>query len=257
MATLSDLRQELDQWSDAGLEARVWWRDDDAGTGGPQLNRLLEIATAAGAIVHLAAIPEQMTEAGRTRILAADCAWVIQHGFSHIDHAPRGEGSWELGSHRPVPVILGELAEGKARLERAFGDRFLPVVTPPWGRIAPEVAERLPDIGVHCVSLTTPRPGKFRAPNLLEISTCCDPINWRGGAHFAGLKKATRHFVEHLRRRRQCHSSQTGEGEEPSGLLTHHLDHDAEIWAYVETLVRALSGHPAVRWVVLSEYWEN
>ena len=256
MATLSDLNEELDQWSDAGLEAAVWWRDDDAGADGPQLNRLLEIATVAGAIVHLAAIPERMTQTGKTRILAADGARVIQHGFSHFDHAPPGEGSWELGSHRPILVTLGELAEGKARLERAFGDRFIPVVTPPWGRIAPEVAERLPDIGVHCVSLTTARAAKYRAPNLLEISICCDPINWRGGAHLATLEKPMRHFVEHLRHRRQCLLSGKGDGDEPSGLLSHHLDHDAEIWAFVETLVSALSAHPAVRWVVLSEYLE-
>ncbi|HSG95238.1 MAG TPA: glycosyl transferase family 28, partial [Afifellaceae bacterium] len=177
MAMLSDLTEELDQWSDAGLEATVWWRDDDAGADGPQLDRLLEVASAAGAIVHLAAIPEHLTEAGQARILAADCAWVLAHGFSHIDHAPPGEGSWELGGHRPISVILGELAAGKARLERAFGDRFIPVVTPPWGRIAPQVAERLPDIGVYCVSLTAPRAAKFLAPNLLEISVCCDPIN--------------------------------------------------------------------------------
>ena len=257
MAMLSDLTEELDQWSDAGLEATVWWRDDDAGADGPQLNRLLEIATAAGAIVHLAAIPEHLTQTGETRILAADGARVIQHGFSHFDHAPPGEGSWELGSHRPISVTLGELAEGKARLEAAFGDRFIPVVTPPWGRIAPEIAERLPDIGVHCVSLTTSRPARYRAPNLLEISVCCDPINWRGGAHFAGPEKPMRHFVEHLRHRRQCLLSGKGDGDEPSGLLTHHLDHDAEIWAFVETLVSALSAHPAARWVVLNEFLED
>ena len=257
MATLSDLTEELDQWSDAGLEATVWWRNDDAGTDSPQMDRLLEIATAADAIVHLAAIPEHLTETARVAILAADCAWVLEHGFSHIDHAPPGEGSWELGAHRPVSVTLGELAEGKARLERAFGDRFIPVVTPPWGRIAPEVAERLPGIGVHCVSLTTSRPARWRAPNLLEISICCDPINWRGGAHFAGSEKATRHFVEHLRHRRQCLLSGKGDGDEPSGLLTHHLDHDAETWAFVETLVGALSGHPAARWVVLNEFLED
>ena len=257
MATLTDFRQELDQWSDAGLEATVWWRNDDTGTDGPQLGRLLEIATAAGAIVHLAAIPEHLTKAERSTISQADCAWVLQHGFSHIDHAPPGEGSWELGNHRPVSVTLGELAEGKTRLEDAFGDRFIPVLTPPWGRIAPEIAGQLPDIGVHCVSLTTARPARYRMPNLLEISVCCDPINWRGGAHFAGSEKTMRHFVDHLRRRRQCHLSGGGDGDEPSGLLTHHLDHDLEIWAFVETLVNALSNHPAARWVVLNEYLES
>jgi hypothetical protein len=257
MAMLNDLNEELNQWSDAGLEATVWWRNDDTGTDGPQLNRLLEIATAAGAIVHLAAIPEHLTEAECSTILAADCAWVLQHGFSHIDHAPPGEGAWELGSHRSISVILGELAEGKARLEAAFGGRFIPVLTPPWGRIAPEVAERLPELGVPCVSLTTARPTKYCMPNLLEISICCDPINWRGGAHFAGSEKPLRHFVEHLRRRRQCHLSETGDGDEPSGLLTHHLDHDAEIWTFVETLVSALSDHPAARWVVLKEFLED
>ncbi len=257
MTTLSDLKEELDRWSDAGLEATVWWRDDDAGAAGPQLDRLLEIAAAAGAIVHTAVIPEHLTEAGRLRILAADSARVLAHGFAHIDHAPPGEGSWELGSHRPVSVTLAELARGKARLEAAFGERFLPVVSPPWGRIAPEVAGRLPGLGLPCVSLTMPRAARFLAPDLLEISVCCDPINWRGGAKFAGSEKPLRHFVGHLRRRRRCHLSGIGDCDEPSGLLTHHLDHDTEIWAFVEALVTALSDHPAARWVALNEFIGN
>jgi hypothetical protein len=41
---------------------------------------------------------------------------ILQHGYAHVDHAPEGAGSWELGDHRPQDAVLEELALGFARL---------------------------------------------------------------------------------------------------------------------------------------------
>ena len=40
---------------------------------------------------------------------------------------------------------------------------------------------------------------------------------------------------------------------EPTGLLTHHPAHDAPAWAFLETLLDRLAGHPAVRFVEAGE----
>ena len=41
--------------------------------------------------------------------------------------------------------------------------------------------------------------------------------------------------------------------DEPIGLLTHHLAHDAVAWEFVETLLAETSHHPAVAWKPAAE----
>ena len=44
----------------------------------------------------------------------------------------------------------------------------------------------------------------------------------------------------------------------PRGFLfEHHIDHDAEIWGFVEELSLALNAHPATRWVAFDELFEE
>ena len=44
-------------------------------------------------------------------------------------------------------LVLGELGTGRMALERLFGARPLPVLVPPWNRIAPALVPTLPEIG--------------------------------------------------------------------------------------------------------------
>jgi hypothetical protein len=43
------------------------------------------------------------------------------------------------------------------------------------------------------------------------------------------------------------------EAGEPLGLLTHHLDHDAGLWAFLGDFFRATAAHPAARWIKVEE----
>jgi hypothetical protein len=139
------------------------------------------------------------------------------------------------------------------KLDAVFGKQFDPVMAPPWTRIAPEVTARLAEVGYKGLSLVATRKAKFAAPGLLEVNARCEPIKWKGGARFTGTERALDDVVSHLRDRR------TGaeDPEEPTGLLTHHIDHDEHIWGFVDELTIALNAHPATRWVTFDELLEE
>jgi hypothetical protein len=247
MASWSDLDRELDRWADLGLQASLWWRDDDAAELTLEVERLIGLAAAVGVPVHLAVIPARLADDLTAVLSASPRARVLQHGYAHIDHAPKGEGSWELGPHRPRGETLGELETGFTRLADAFGQRFLPVLVPPWTRIDPDLIPCLPGIGFRALSMEGSRRGLFVAPAVMALNAHCDPIKWKGGPRFTGTERALDEVVGHLAARRQGRADPA----EPTGLCTHHLAHDAEIWGFVEALLERTVGHPAVRWIGL------
>ena len=247
--TWADLTAELDAWRAAGRIARFWWRDDDAGPVTPALEHLLAVAARGAAPVALAVIPADTGSPLAQHLRAAPRACVIQHGFAHVDHAPKGAGGWELGADRPLATVVGDLTDGCDLLRRLFGDRFVPVMVPPWNRIAPPVTASLPTLGFAALSQFGPRPTPHAAPGLHLINAHCDPIKWRGGAHFTGTASALSDVVDHLRDRRAGRA----DADEPTGLLTHHADMDGLAWAFVEDLAAAVNDHPAAAWVTVAE----
>ena len=54
---LRALARELDLWADQGLQARFWWRDDDAEDASPALARLLLLRRKLGLPLAVAVIP--------------------------------------------------------------------------------------------------------------------------------------------------------------------------------------------------------
>ena len=74
------------------------------------------------------------------------------------------------------------------------------------------------------------------AEGLVQINTHIDPIDWRGGGGLAPEEMVISHIVRLLQDRRMGHADAT----EPLGVLTHHLVHDAAIWAFSEQLINRL-----------------
>ncbi len=253
MATWNDLQAELDRWSAEGREATIWWRDDDACLPHPNLGRLLNTAARADAPIHMATIPAWLTQEVVDLFQATPHVRVVQHGFAHMNHAAKGQGAWELGTHRPIDAVLAEMRLGLDKLAGVFGSQFIPVMAPPWTRIAPEVTARLAEVGFKGLSLVATRKAKYAAPGLLEVNARCEPIKWKGGARFTGTERALDDVVSHLRDRRTA----AEDPEEPTGLLTHHIDHDEHIWGFVDELTVALNAHPATRWVTFDELFEE
>jgi hypothetical protein len=234
------LARELDRWGAVGRAATLWWRDDDASAPSPALDRLLALG-AGRAPVALAVVPEPAGEMLARRLATAPFARVLQHGWAHRNHRPAGERSAEYATDRPLAVMTDELARGRERLRDLFGARALPVLVPPWNRIDDAVVAALPALGLRYLSVFGPRaPG---TPSV--VNTHVDPIAWRAGRGFVGEEKALGALVRQLADRR----SGTVDDAEPTGLLTHHLVHDAALWRFLDRLLARTAAHPAARWL--------
>ncbi|MGY0791259.1 polysaccharide deacetylase family protein [Azospirillum argentinense] len=237
------LTAELDAWAAAGRAATLWWRDDDAVEPTPDLDRMIALSVEIGAPLALAVIPAGVTDALAPVVDAAPTVTVLQHGWSHTNHAAPPAKKTELGADRPTIAVLAELAEGRSVLDRRFGQRALPVLVPPWNRIAPGTTAGLPGAGFAGLSVFGPR--RVSTVNMMCVNTHIDPVAWKNGKRFLGDAESLGMAVAHLRARRLG----TVDAAEATGLLTHHLVMDGETWAFTERFLTVTRRHPAARWL--------
>lgn len=244
LAAWSRLDAELSRWADAGRVATLWWRDDDAVAPGPALERLIDLTGTHAIPLTVAVIPRDATEALAAALTRARHATVSQHGWAHTNHAPVGEKKAELGAHRPVHAVTADIVLGADRLDALVGRRSR-WLTPPWNRIAADLPQRLDPARFLGVSGFGPRP----SGDLRVCNTHVDPIDWKGrhGAVRSCLPETLilDQLIAHLAARRLGRADPT----EPTGLLTHHKDHDAALWRFLTALTERLSGDRRVRWV--------
>ena len=249
-----DLADELEEWEELGMEPTFWWRDDDAGGPSEALDRLIE--TMDGEPLGLAVVPhpadgEPVGEALVERLSAPDASAVrvLQHGYRHINHEVPGGRKSEFGFGESEPreqqVILGELRWGRLHLEKLFGEKFLPVLVPPWNRIGNQTRTALTWMGYRGLSTAKPRPRLLAATGVLWCNTHCDPIDWRGSREFVGEETALTQILDHLEARREGDADES----EPTGFLTHHLAMDDASWAFAEKLREWVREQPAARFV--------
>lgn len=239
------LAAELDAWEAAGRSATFWWRDDDATRCGERLSRLFDAAGAAP--LTLAVIPAVVHDnlavaLGDHRAVGGRVS-VVQHGYAHFNHAPPTEKSAEYGPHRPADVMIAELGKGREELDSLFGSVFRPILTPPWNRISPTLVSRLGEAGLAGLSTFGARPANSAST---ITNTHVDIIDWRGSRGFAGEERALSAAVSHLSARR----TGAADADEPTGLLTHHRDHDDACWRFVDRFIAAVASHPAGLWTV-------
>jgi hypothetical protein len=243
----ASLDGELSRWTDAGRVATLWWRDDDAAAATPALDQLLAMRRTYDLGLALAVIPATMEASLPARLHEEpDGVVVLQHGYAHQNHAAAGEKTVELGPHRPAPIVIGELGTGLLSMTQTFGARFLPVMAPPWNRISPALVAVLPEIGFRGLSTYGVRARVEPVRGLLQVNTHVGPIRWRPTRGFLGDDWIVNTLVEELRARRTAPPT-SPIVHEPTGILTHHLVHDDDIWMFLDRLWSRLRAHPAVR----------
>ena len=243
MADWNDLARELDAWDANGRRATFWWRDDDATGVTPELERLLAIGAETHAPVSLAVIPKDANGALRDRLAGCALATALQHGWSHENHAPPEDRQEEYGPHRPADVMIEELSGGWNRMT-SF-ERALPVLVAPWNRMDSSLLPALPKAGLGAVSTLGPRETADPAPGVRRTNVHVDIVDWGGTRGFVGTDAALDQVVGHLADRREGRA----DGEEPTGLMTHHLFHDEGCWWFVDEIIRRTRAHPAARWL--------
>ncbi len=231
--------QELARWSEVGRTPALWWRDDDAAEATPELERLLGLQRATQMPLALAIVPANATTALADRLAQAPGVDLLQHGYAHTNHALAPDKKSELGPHRPAMLVLGDLATGWMALERLFGDRALPVLVPPWNRIAPALVPALPEIGYRGLSTFGARRRVHPVAGLQQVNTHVDLIDWRSRS-FVGEEAA---FVAlHA----ALAASRTGTGE-PVGILSHHLAMDEGAWDFLNSFWEKIAAMPGLK----------
>lgn len=235
----SPLTAELALWRRENLPLPLWWRDDDAVANTPALARLTRLAQDTGLPVHIAVIPDLIEQSLPLVVDITPDLIPIIHGWRHISHAPQGAKNAEFG--QPRAGADGELRGGLHRLRGRFGARLLPLFVPPWNRMDPAYFPVLADAGYRAISTYGPRESN-KAEGLHRINTHIDPIFWRGDRGLVPPETLVTGLTKTLCDRREGRSDIT----EPLGLLTHHLVHTEDVWAFSADVCRVLLDGGAV-----------
>lgn len=226
---------ELDLWAGAGLIASLWWRDDDAITDTPQLQRLLGLARATGIVVGLGVVPA-FADSSLVSI-AADgdcCLW--QHGWGHHFHA-----AGEFGEERDVELMVHDALAGRRELDRVFGPGgWQRVFVPPNHMLSVAFKSLLPGLGYLGVSAGDPLT--TRLAHVVEVNAEIDVMDWPP-RQLLPESTICDMLVDQLALRR------TGgvPADRPLGILTHHLVFDDHAWDVTSRLIESLRSHRAVR----------
>jgi hypothetical protein len=239
------LARECDAWAGDGRPVVLWWRDDDAIADTPALRRLIGIARVP---LALAVIPAALDASLPALLQNHRRISVLQHGFEHRNRAPAGGKKSEFPASRPWPEVAADLVRGRDRLAGAFGDRFVPVLTPPWNRIDAGHAARLPELSYRGLTVYLARAGEQgpqqRGARFTCVNTHVDVMDWRGTKGFVGLPAAITLLAGHLAAKRLGKA----DSGEPTGLLTHHLVHDTETWEFLGDLQDWCAKRPNIEW---------
>lgn len=224
---------------DTGRSVAFWWRDDDAATVSPALKQLLALSEDRRIPLSLAVVPEA-ADPELFRLLHERVS-VLQHGTDHRNRAAPGEKKTEYPAAEPIEAALARIADGLGRLRAFAGRKLEPVLVPPWNRVRPDLLKKLPAIGIRGLSQYGARASATPAPELRQVNTHVDIVAWGAGKRFVGEKEA-------LSKALQCLS-----GDEPLGWLTHHAEHDAAAWAFLEQLFTLRD----TRWLSAAEAFSN
>ncbi len=240
---------ELARWREDGRTVDFWWRDDDACRAHPALTRLLALASGAGVPLGLAVIPLDAA-AGVFDGLPQGVA-VLQHGCDHRNRAPAGGRKCESPDTESRDDFVLRLATVRRALLAATNGRALPVLVPPWNRLGDAKCTVLPGAGYTGLSRFGARKVADPGASLAEVNTHVDLIDWRGSRGFAGEAAVLTQAARHLAARREGRdaSGRLVDPAEPTGWLSHHLVHDAAVWAFLETLFERTRRHGSVRWL--------
>ena len=236
------LADEAAAWAAEGREAVLWWRDDDATAPGPRLDDLTALADRHRIAATLAVIPGRFADGFAAWMADHPLLHPIQHGYRHKNHAGAGERASEFPASRPLADRLADYRAGAAAFAEAFGAPPA-AFTPPWNRIGADFGPALADLGLGSLSAFGAATVDQR-PRRLNCHL--DVVRWREGKSFIGDEEAVRRMIEGLRARRLATDADAR--AEPFGVLTHHIDHRPETWAFLDRLFAETKDRPGLVW---------
>ncbi|WP_426126426.1 polysaccharide deacetylase family protein [Pararhizobium sp. PWRC1-1] len=232
---------ELDRWQQTGKVAQFWLRDDDAIEPTAALDRLLDVSAAFSVPLTLAVVPVRTGAALVERLRRESLCSVAVHGWSHRNYAGPDDKKQELGRHRPAAEVLDELKRGFDHLAELHGERFVPMLVPPWNRIDASLIPQLDGLGYRALSVYGPE----KPAALPLVNAHVDVMDWHGTR---GGRDPQALAVEIAARLRFMFDHGGA-----MGLLTHHLVHDEAVWDFMAALFTVTADHPACRWTPVAD----
>jgi len=251
--------EELDEWLKRGMVATFWVRDDDAVAVTGPFDRLISVANEFRVEVALAVIPAKLTDRLSKVLLSGDVpCFPMCHGWRHVNYASPLRPS-EFGLQRPLEAVIDDAKCAFEEFSRRFGSKAV-IFVPPFGQIAKELVEELPNLGFSgvsiapslaearyarvCSRLKYARPVWHHVkPRALHYDVHVDPFDWEGN-RARSANSIAREVVGYLRARRMGFVSPSS----PVGLLMHHLKFDEDTWRVSTELLGILVNHPATSW---------
>ncbi len=230
----------LDRLADTGTQARFWLRDDDAISDTAALRQLAGWAASAKTEILLALVPSKADVTLKELMEVTPQLVGAVHGWAHKNHAPDSEKKQELGAHRPTELICAELSSAHQRTVQLCGERMLPVLVPPWNRISPSVVQQLPELGYEGLSTFSDAFSDPPPPSLKVQNSHVDIIDWRGNRGGRSTTDLIEEMVTAIEQRTP--------GDQPIGILSHHLVHDAAAWTFLDELGEAIDRHAGATW---------
>jgi hypothetical protein len=223
MPWLSRLRleAELGYWRSAGRRPGLWWRDDDARTMTPALERLL--AARRGLPIALAVIPDGDLAGLAEGLAGRQGVTIGQHGIDHLNRRPAGTPAGEHALDADEGDMAVKIQAGwRTLVDHGLAPAFY---TPPWNRVDAALPGILVDLGIGLMSAWPAEPGEHAG--LARRDAEIDLMRWRPRARFRGAGRVLDALRRALEMRRVFGS------DEPIGLLSHHLDHDPATWRFL------------------------
>jgi hypothetical protein len=236
------LHEELMRQQEAGGKVYLWLRDDDAVAPVAALEQLIDLTGSLSIPVALAVIPAISGEPLVHYLRKANHATPVVHGWNHENHALGTQKKQELGDHRNLDIVLGDLSNAIRRMTKLFGDRLAPMLVPPWNRISGTLLPHLHHNGYRALSCYGVARQSASVP---VVNTHVDIIDWhttRGGRTHADL---TGELVTHIRR-----AAPMGE---PIGILTHHMVHDIPAWTFLNEFFTLTKNYDCCHWLSANE----
>ena len=232
------VQAELDHWQQTGKQFQFWWRDDDVIEPSKALDKMLILQKQFNQPLYLASIPQFCHKDLAEALKSYEQVYILQHGYDHKNHGLRSEKKIELGGSWPIDKAQHDLLLGKQKLVSLFKGRFVPILVPPWNRIDPTYFSFVEE---HYQALSL-----FKNPTSNQqfqmINTQIDVIDWKRDKQFLGEEPCLLLFLGELQKRRFGAVDIAA----PIGLLTHHLDHDDKIWAFLEKFLAFLDQNSAL-----------
>lgn len=236
MSDWTALDAELERWAKLGLTPRLWWRDDDAQTVTPALERMVHLSQSYHVPLHIAVIPDGLHPDLGPRLRDTDHTYPLQHGLRHKNHEAKGQPASEVGDGRDLSVQRDDLARGWEMLVAADMPRLLPALVPPWNRISDTTRSMLPHWGYTVLSTYEGRGDDRPIAGLTQIDAHLDPIRWKYDRVFRGEDKMLAMLIAQLQNRR------TGAPAKPIGYVTHHLQTVDAVWDFSDRLFARTRG---------------